>query len=702
MNILIYLIASFLISSFAFRALDRDRSDRARRAYATLCANVAVCYVCFALYLVTGVATMRHVHIIASLFIPMNTIDFLQRLLQRDWREQQRKMRLVALIVAAILILGLFASATLEISLTPFPDVPGSLITFLGLGWCLYLVWSHYRSVEGTQSRRIRFILIMMGSAIGLTFIEASTRVPGLWTIDPNNLTSTSMQGILPPISTVVTTGFLYLLYRIQEVYRLIDIQETLAKALTLVCATALLLFASGVTVYWIDGLTRSKVHGTFSIFLITLAFLSIFVPLRDRLLNGISQRLNRPGRRLQSSFREIDRSLAKVLTVDDLERELLGRLHESGRVPQTSLYLWDEGVYRLTLTRGVPAHPLLEAIADRPFTDGLRESPHRYSTTVLTRTIQRRLLGHDEATTWLQTMEAMDAEITLPIMSGDAILGWLNLKGDEWSEGFSHAEVRAIERLVDRTAVVLENLRGFEKLKEQNRLAALGTMSAGLAHEIRNPLAAIQGAAQYLQGDAPEEEIREYLTLIIEQTQRLNEVVRQFLNYARPFEVDVHPNDINALIENTLALIRAEGTPSTVELTTRLADDLPITPVDADRVQQILLNIIHNALHAIGTEGRVEIRTVLGKTKHRGSPSRPAVVIHIIDDGPGIGSDDMKNLFIPFFTTKPHGTGLGLAISRRLVIAHGGEIDVTSKVNHGCRFTIRFPITPPPKPSKA
>ena len=114
---------------------------------------------------------------------------------------------------------------------------------------------------------------------------------------------------------------------------------------------------------------------------------------------------------------------------------------------------------------------------------------------------------------------------------------------------------------------------------------------------------------------------------------------------------------------------------------------------MDRDRIQQVLLNLTHNALHAIAGSGTISVSSSVGRLLRQSGRGRPALTIQITDDGPGITPDDMEKLFIPFFTTRPQGTGLGLAISRRLIEAHGGEIDVRSAPDQGSTFTIRLPL---------
>lgn len=692
MNALIYLLSATLIVVFGVRIWRGDRSDLTRQAYSGLAGLLGIGYLCFALYLITEITAIRYVFQLIGVLVPAAAMTLLHRLLGGGPRSalgvQLWRVGGALALLAAPLLTGL----PLLMPNFPVPavELPLGVWTFSGLSLCITWLARRFRNTDDEIHRvRIGYLIILMTAAVTLSGIEGVARISGrIMSVE-----GISPQGLFPPVGAVLGAWLLFLLSRVVELDRLIDIQETLSRVVTLAAAGALLLTASVI----VDGFATSPLHADFQLFLVIVVFLFVFPDLRAYIDFWVGHQVNRQGRRLEITLNEIDRALAKIITLQDLESELLGRLHASGRVPMTSLYLWDQGIYRLTLERGVSSRPLMRTIADRPFTDGFREEERDYMLQTLQRRVQRKLPGHEEDDARIRTLSAMDAQITLPIQSGGLILGWLNLRADALSGGFSSEELRRLHIIVDRTAVVLENLRGFDQLKEQHRLAALGTMSAGLAHEIRNPLAGIKGAAQYLQGDVTREELHDFVSLIVEETDRLNVVVSQFLAYARPFEVHTEPLDARELIQRSLELVRAEGHSDTVTFSLEAEDELPTVPLDGDRFQQVLLNLLHNALHAINGDGAITITLRSGRLRQRGGRGRQALIIDVADDGPGIRPADLEKLFIPFFTTRQSGTGLGLAISRRLVEAHSGEIDVRSKLGQGSVFTIRFPFADEP-----
>ncbi len=237
-----------------------------------------------------------------------------------------------------------------------------------------------------------------------------------------------------------------------------------------------------------------------------------------------------------------------------------------------------------------------------------------------------------------------------------------------------------------------------YEKMRERDRLAALGEMAAGLAHEIRNPLGAIKGAAQCLDPRRLPGEDGEFLEVIVEEVNRLNGVVSAFLDYARPLKQNFGPTDVNEVVTRTIRLIQNEIPPN-IELKLELREGLARVEGDAEQLKQVLINLVQNALEAIGqANGQIAIRTLPPDRfgEFRGSE---AVELHVADTGGGIPGDQQVNIFVPFFTTKQKGTGLGLAICQRIVKNHGGSISVQSRVSEGATFIIRLPALPSEPP---
>jgi signal transduction histidine kinase len=700
-NTLIYMLAGLLCGTFAVRSWMVDRKDPVRRAFMVLGGLTSLYYASFTLYLLPGVQVFDHIHSAVGAFLPAAALGFFEQLLRKGGeRRATSSGKLWALTPLAVI-------AFLVFQLSLFKDVPEASLaevllasfTFCAFTVALHQIWQAQRTTEDKiESARLGYLLALLAAAVVFSGLEILIRNLSEVT-DTTTLgiiaRSMELQGHLPPLGAACATLFCYVLYQVVEHYRLLDMYEIFARLFTLGAAALVLVVMDGVTVLWVGSFYEYTAQATFQLFLASVLFLGLYDPLRKRLEAAAGEWFNRPGRRLELTLAEIDRSIPKVISLRSLDVQFIGRLHSSGRAPQVSLYLWnqDRGLYDLTLHRGQPEKPLMQTVAQKPFTDGFQTDGAPYVRTDLELRGKRRLPGQEDAKARLRTMETMSSDLTLPVVSGDLVVGWLNLKDESWSDGYSAEEVRRLTQTVHRLAIILENIYSFEQLKEQTRLAALGTMAAGLAHEIRNPLAGIKGAAQYLEGDARPDEVPAFLKVIVDETDRLDTVVSQFLAYARPFQIHSEASDTNALVRQVVDLVRAEGVTEGVQLEVELAPGLPPIRLDPDKLRQIMLNLVKNALQAVDQSGQVIVRTGLGTLTappHRG---KPAFVATVTDTGAGIAPEHLEKLFIPFFTTKPAGTGLGLAICRRLVEAHGGEIAVQSLQGEGSTFTVRLPL---------
>jgi two-component system sensor histidine kinase HydH len=228
------------------------------------------------------------------------------------------------------------------------------------------------------------------------------------------------------------------------------------------------------------------------------------------------------------------------------------------------------------------------------------------------------------------------------------------------------------------------------EKVKRTEKLAAIGELAAGVAHEIRNPLSSIRGFAQFLKQalkDRPKEQ--EYAQTMVNEVDRINRVVTDLLTFARPMAAKLAPTDVTELVEHAVRLVQPEAESCQAGIQMKVSD-LSKLPLDANQMTQALLNLLLNALQAVSQGGHVDIGAELNASDSK-------LRFWVEDDGPGISKDKIEKIFEPFFTTREKGTGLGLSIVHKIVENHNGEIIVESPspgMALGCRFTIRIPTS--------
>jgi signal transduction histidine kinase len=229
--------------------------------------------------------------------------------------------------------------------------------------------------------------------------------------------------------------------------------------------------------------------------------------------------------------------------------------------------------------------------------------------------------------------------------------------------------------------------------MERADRLALVGEMSAGIAHEIRNPLAAISGAISVLADDFPEDDPRrEVVAKVLEQITRIDRVITDLLFFGKPGQPAFDWVDVNDLLKKTLFFVAQHPEARNVHQVQELTRNLPPVWVDEKQLQQVFFNVIINAIQAMKSDG-----TLLIQTESSDRDGKPTVRVLIGDSGPGIPSGDLEKIFTPFYTTKTQGTGLGLAICRQLIEQQAGTIQVASRVGEGTRVSIILPAGPGP-----
>ncbi|MBN9660511.1 MAG: sensor histidine kinase [Acidobacteria bacterium] len=233
--------------------------------------------------------------------------------------------------------------------------------------------------------------------------------------------------------------------------------------------------------------------------------------------------------------------------------------------------------------------------------------------------------------------------------------------------------------------AVYQELQRNFERMKRSERLYAIGQLSAGLAHEIRNPLASIGGAASILKKNASEERRHEFLDIIEKESERLNRLLTSFIDFARPRAPQYQSVDIGALVRSVIDLASHAIGRKPVRIHTEFCAELPPVTCDPEQMKQVMLNLTINAIQAMPTGGDIVVSTHKDSTR---------ITIEVKDNGAGIRTEHLDSIFDPFFTTKDTGSGLGLSVAHQIVTQHGGVLTAKNNPHNGATFSVSLPLT--------
>ena len=468
---------------------------------------------------------------------------------------------------------------------------------------------------------------------------------------------------------------------------RLLDLHEFLGRMVVL--AVLALLFAS-ISSIFIVGLGNNPAMRLFNTVISVIILLTLYEPLKDRLEDRAIELFFRERRGFAQLLQQLRRTILRVLDPARMSKLVLDTLYDERRCTHAAIYLLEEPLgrgFRLEAYRGPEPEP---GVNEREL-PALWHAIQRNAAPLLTEQLSRAQEQDPESSSSRDLIDAMrgvSADVLLPFVSGDLVLGFLALRDDRAAEPYSTEEIALLMNIADTAVIVIENSQLARRLTERDRLAAIGEMAAGLAHEIRNPLGAIKGAAEYLDpGDAEQSEEAEFLRVIIDETNRLNSVVSQFLDYARPFRAQVSTTDLNDVVKKTAKIIEARETDHPTPLELELDAQLVPVEVDPEQTKQVILNLVLNGMEASRESGE----PVVVSTRYLAERER--VELRVEDRGGGIPREDLPHIFIPFFTTKSKGTGLGLAVCQRIVNAHGGDIRVRSQIGEGTEFIVRIPV---------
>lgn len=621
----------------------------------------------------------------------------------------------------------------LALELSPYQDAPLALglVYFYVFGLLAAALVSLARRGQQSPSRairdRVRFLVVV--GALATTFTLADFL---------------SFLGVyLPPIGAVLSIVFIFVLAESLSRPRLADLYEMAGRLLV---STALAFALAGIFYVFVTFVGRFSTMYLNAV-LAAIVFLVLFEPLQTEVERRIHQFFFRERYDLETSVTELRRRLSHVLEIDEMVETALSGLERSRRVTSAAIYLRDQDGHGFDLTRSVggtsnpaegeTASPLLaripsriESLAARPLLDRLQQN-HSISLEELTREGKETDVP---VLTSASNLGILKSSVLLAVHGDqDELVGIISVVDDRVRDAFTPEEISLLETVAAQIGVAIANSKIYSQMKERDRLAALGAMAAGLAHEVKNPLGAIKGAAQLLEeiaaaptAERAREESSEFVGIILEEVNRLDRVVGSFLAYARPHAGNPIPVDLNAAVRRTVQILSSQQV-GEFEVQLELAEQLPRAKIDPEQFRQVLINLIQNAIQAMNGRGRVTVTTAARKpTRAWGASSSTwsatggpqsertlgvraedleRVEVSVRDTGPGISQKVLKNLFVPFFTTKEQGTGLGLAISQSIVQNAGGTIQVQTQPGAGTTFTITLPAaldalaTPLPEP---
>ncbi|MHB8095059.1 MAG: GAF domain-containing sensor histidine kinase [Candidatus Aminicenantales bacterium] len=388
--------------------------------------------------------------------------------------------------------------------------------------------------------------------------------------------------------------------------------------------------------------------------------------------------------------FREYEDSLSLIEDYDHIIRNFLGRIREVCSVRKIALLIHNTESGRFEPSAS--SDDMGEGFPQALFSRGSRLVKWlKVNGTFLDVSSQPDVLEYlDPGKSGL--LESSGIAVCFPLMSMNRLIGILLVGAKESGEAFPAEELAFISSMLPQTGIALENAllfkerRGrFRRMSRADRLATIGELAAGAAHEIRNPLTAIQSSLQFLESRGGDETTRKLLATALQETARIDEIVSALLVFSRPSEARKVRHDLRETLDESLELVAYQARSHQV----RVSRGFPETPLfvraDKSQLKQLFLNLFLNAIQAMPEGGEMKVTAALKDDRR--------AVVSVEDSGEGIPEANLDRIFDPFFTTKKGGTGLGLSICYNIVKSHQGEIEVESFPGRGTKILVNLPL---------
>jgi signal transduction histidine kinase len=546
-----------------------------------------------------------------------------------------------------------------------------------------YLLYRELKKTQGVRKGQIFYLLVasILGFAGGVTVFLPAYNVP----IIPF--------GIYP--------FFLYPLviaYAIIK-YRMMDISFVIRKSLVY---TLVIGFFTGIyisAIFFIGQFLQKLTGGTYFTLtlLMIIVFALVFQPLKDLVQTQIDRRFFKSKYDYQKTLKELSHASASIIDLDVLLKLVARTIVERIKIDRTSIYVLDGNSLVFALKEGhLQKEPdiLTEVKNDSPLITYLNKFKKAVVLEELSREIETS--GDKGGARIRELMEVrdelkkIDAALCIPLFFENKLIGLFNLGNKLSQDMYTDEDIDLLTTLSNQLAIAIENaslhdemLKAQKQLLMADKLSALGRTAAGLAHEIKNPLAAIKGMTQAIELNPDDPEIlNDFKKVVPKEIDRLSVLIDNLTRLGRSPKLQYSRVNLVELVDDTLKLFESRCHNHHIAIVKKFGQ-LPTIKADPEQLAQVFTNLFLNAIQAMPRGGELSI-------SGGGLPERP--VVEVSDTGHGIPKDKLKDIFEPFFSTKEEGMGLGLAITYKIIKDHGGDIEVESQVGRGTKFKVFFP----------
>jgi signal transduction histidine kinase len=577
-------------------------------------------------------------------------------------------------VAAAFAVIGLFPGTLVE-KLEPhrwgyyieptrlYAPVALSIVLYITLA--VLLMWRRYNDPVSARQRE----------QAKLFFVAGFLLVPFVLT----NVVAIYVDGFYPLGNLGNVLWLAIIAYAIVR-HRFMDLDYVVRKVVSFALASAAVLVPSALLVSVLGRLTGVEVPVVLASAVAASGLLAaLFIP---TLQHAIETRVHRAIYAHRYDYRLRLRELASDLVHVLDERALVSRLGEALadilEVDGCGIYLRDERQRQL-----VQQFPDSGAVIDGPMLDAVE------------RLVEPLLTGELEAagSPVAGLFRANAWEVGIPLRANDRLTGLVGVGRNRDFRMVSQEDLQILAGVASATSVALENARLSRELRRSesaleraNRLSSIGTLAAGIAHEIRNPLTAVKTFLDLLPQRLNDQDfVTSFRELSLAELKRVTNLINDLLAFGKSTSAERRPVDLGAIVDQVVRLLESTARKRLIQLELRIRPGVPPAWADPDQIKQIVLNLVLNAIEASPANRAVTLALFVDRGR--------MVTLEVRDQGAGIPADQLESIFHPFFTTKEQGTGLGLSLVHQMVVEHGGQISVESEVGRGTVFRVLLPV---------
>jgi len=699
---MIYYIIAQLLNAFTTTVLGlfvylKNRGNLANRLFALHGLMIAIWAFSFAQMAmaqneVEGLFWSRALHV-GAILIPVFFLHFICALL--NIVQEKRKILIAAYIIGfsmlAFVPTNLFVSHTVAVVGFKYFVGPAGLqyhlfplFFFVCLVYAFYELFKGFRHSQGLRRNQLKYLLValLIGYSGGPTGFLPLYHIPipcwGLYTVS---------------VFSIIVT------YAIVK-YRLMDINIAIKTG----TAYALLaVLTTGISIGLILGVDRIFAgYPGYSPILATTIILLIIIPVFTYLLPWIKLKTESTVEKILykdkyaylDTLRAFSKRMTFILDQMELLQSVVRNVAELMGLEGAAIFLENEGTGKFELQAqaggALPADASLKE--DSTIIGYLRKSKRSFLKEEM-----ERILSHKEMAKIEADLKLLTAALCIPLVAEDELIGVFALGEKASQEMFSHLDIELLEILANQTALILNYKRMEEQLSQQQKLLGLGTMAAGIGHEIGNAIVSIQTFLQLFPERRLDKEFYEQFgKTALEDSQRVAQLVDMMRKLAQTHSSrpEFKPLDIRMVLEQAALLLKKALDKKNIKIVKRY-QEVPEVRGDESLLLMAFLNLFRNSLDFLPSGGEIAISLSDQEKVRLGLQGKPqqCVRIEISDNGPGIAREHLSRVFEPFFTTRHEGTGLGLSMVHRVIEGHGGNIVLDSQVGKGATFTIHLPV---------